>query len=125
MVERPIKKSERQAVTHPPGEQAHDQESVTQVGTQEKRLPPPIPKDRLSTQEQPKPDQEKRQGKAKGDRRREERTERAEPRNLALVRGPKPSRPKPQTEETPATEAEAAPEATPEAESEAESPESV
>lgn len=96
MVERPIKKSERQAA-------AKDEAGANQTSTPE------------SAPENRSPIPQRAERKDRGDKkgRRKEGDERAKPANPALMRGPKPSKPKPPVIEAPAEEADALNEAIP------------
>jgi hypothetical protein len=101
MVERPIKKSERQASSVP--DQASSGSDQTEVKSETRSsLPPPI-KDK--ERKERKEDRPPRKGKSEGGRGKGAREELpAKPANLALMRGPKPVKPK-LVEEEPVAEA--------------------
>ena len=102
MVERPIKKSERQAVTEStasndvvevvkeaPAEPSTDegaQNPITQSSEQRIISRPLIVKDKQVVKD-------KQKGKDRGDRRKDEQADKP-PASLALMRGPKPTKPK-------------------------------
>lgn len=103
MVERPIKKSERQiAPPSDPGDTQETQETqpnvvedgleATTASPEKRKVIPSIP------------GKEKSQGKGKGSRREEESA--IPPTNLALMRGPKPTKPKPPVVAAPSEEVE-------------------
>lgn len=111
MVERPIKKSERQAVAKPDdvGEAIETQPSMIEDAQDSITQPP----EERSTS-RPLPGKDKRKG-SREDRQKDERSSRT-PINPALMRGPKPTKIKPpvvkETQE--ATAEESVPEADPE-----------
>lgn len=110
MVERPIKKSERQIA--PPsdaGEETREQ-IQEQPNAVEDSLETPTASPEKRKVIPSVPGKEKSKGRGKGGKREEEPSP---PMNLALMRGPKPTKPKPPvvtapTEEVPTTEAEEA-----------------
>lgn len=111
MVERPIKKSERQIA--PPsdaGEETREQIQETQTNAVENSLETPTAPPEKRKVIPSVPGKEKSKGRGKGGKREEEPSP---PMNLALMRGPKPTKPKPPvvtapTEEAPTAEVEEA-----------------
>jgi hypothetical protein len=99
MVERPIKKSERQAVTKSNDvvEEALDTEPRTIEGATDPTTQSPSEQ---NTKQRPLPVKDKtkgkegKEGKGRGDRQKDDQSSRP-PMNPALLRGPKPTKPKP------------------------------
>jgi hypothetical protein len=95
MVERPIKKSERQVSTEASGVAEKDLETEpNQAGDeQEQALNIETPSEgKHSPNQQDRKDRNKSSKKGRGDQQREQETSRVNP---ALLRGPKPTRPRP------------------------------
>ena len=90
MVERPIKKSERQTVAEPSNvkEEVLETESSLIEGSQDSIIEPP--KERNTAR--PFRGKDKTKGKGKGNQPEEDRSRSANP---ALMRGPRPTKPKP------------------------------
>ncbi len=96
MVERPIKKSERQVVTKSNDvvEEALDTEPRTIEGATDPTTQSP---EEQNTKQRPLPVKDKtkgKEGKGRGDRQKDDQSSRP-PVNPALLRGPKPTKPKP------------------------------
>lgn len=100
MVERPIKKSERQAIAEPSDvvKEVVETEPNLMSGSLDSTIPPPA--ERNTTR--PSPRKDKTKGKGKDNQQQEERSK---PANPALMRGPKPTKPKPPVIKDPQPEA--------------------
>ncbi len=90
MVERPIKKSERQAITEPSDVVKQDLETEPSLIEGSLDSITQSPEERNTTR--PSPRKDKTKGKGKGNQQEEDRSRLGNP---ALMRGPKPTKPKP------------------------------
>lgn len=93
MVERPIKKSERQAVTESNDVVDVVKEAPTEATSTDEGAETPIQSSSKRVISLPIPAKDKKKEKDRGDRRKDEQADKP-PANLALMRGPKPTKPK-------------------------------
>lgn len=95
MVERPIKKSERQAVTESNTDNVVDvvKEAPQEPTSTDEGAETPIQSSSKRVISLPIPAKDKKKEKDRGDRRKDEQADKP-PASLALMRGPKPTKPK-------------------------------
>lgn len=96
MVERPIKKSERQIAEPSNAEEALETQQPSSEDSNVEASDTPLPEKRKVIP--PIPGKEKTKGRGRGSQKEDEPSA---PVNLALMRGPKPSKPKPPVVEAP------------------------